>query len=152
MRLAWNAFTAALSVLLLQTTPALADPDLQEGNWEITINMEMEGLPFAMPPVTHNQCITRESLIPDSSEPGQDCKILDHDVNGSTVSWRMQCDGDDGRMEGEGRITYAGSSYEGAVLMKVTGTSGEVTQMKLKHQGRHTGPCKSAPGTRADNH
>ena len=121
-------------------TPALAAPNMEEGNWEITTKMEMVGMPFAMPPTKHNQCMTKKEAIPDQSRKGQDCTTTDQKMTGDTVSWRMQCKDKDGLTEGEGKITYAGKSYDGAM------------QMKMSFSGRHTGPCKSPPGKRADDY
>lgn len=39
-----------------------------------------------MPAVKHNQCITRRNAVPDSVQPDQECKIVETDVNGDTVS------------------------------------------------------------------
>ena len=32
---------------------AIAGVNMQEGNWETTVEMTMEGLPFPMPPTTY---------------------------------------------------------------------------------------------------
>ena len=132
--------------------PALAAPNLEEGNWEITTKMEMAGMPFAMPPMKHNQCMTKKDAVPDSSQKGEDCTVTDQKITGDTVSWRVQCKGRNGTTDGEGKITYAGKSYEGAMQMKMTSKKGEVNVMKLAFQGRHTGPCKSPPGKKAGDY
>jgi hypothetical protein len=132
--------------------PALAAPNMEEGNWEITMKMEMVGMPFAMPPMKHNQCMTKKDMVPDSSQKGQDCTMSDQKITGDTVSWRMQCKDKDGVTEGEGKITYAGKSYDGAMLMKMTSKKGEAHTMKMAFQGHHTGPCKSPPGKKASDY
>lgn len=132
--------------------PALAAPNMEEGNWEITTKMEMPGMPFAMPPTKHNQCMTKKDAVPDQSRKGQDCKMTDQKMTGDTVSWRMQCKDRDGTTEGEGKITYAGKSYDGSMQMRMTSAKGEAHAMKLSFAGRHTGPCKSPPGKKADDY
>jgi hypothetical protein len=132
--------------------PALAVPNMEEGNWEITTKMEMAGMPFAMPPTKHNQCMTKKEAIPDQSRKGQDCTVTDQKMTGDTVSWRMQCKDKEGTTDGEGKITYAGKSYDGAMNMKMTSKKGEVNTMKMSFQGRHTGPCKSPPGKKAGDY
>lgn len=131
--------------------PALAAPNMEEGNWEITTRMEMPGMPFAMPPTKHNQCMTKKDMVPDQSQKGQDCKITDQKMTGDTVSWRMLCKDRDGTSEGDGKITYKGKSYDGQMLMKMA-QKGETHTMKMNFSGRHTGPCKSPPGKRADDY
>jgi len=132
--------------------PALAAPNLEEGNWEITTKLEMPGMPFAMPPSKHNQCMTKKELVPDASRKGQDCKVLEQKVTGNTLTWRIQCKDKEGTMDGEGRITYAGKSYDGTMKARMKEKGGEVMEMNFQYQARHTGPCKSPPGKRADDY
>ena len=131
--------------------PALAAPNLEEGNWEITTKMEMPGMPFAMPPTKHNQCMTKKDFVPDQSRKGQDCKMTDQKVSGDTVSWHMVCKDRDGTTEGDGKITYKGKSYDGQMQMRMN-QKGENMAMNMSFSGRHTGPCKSPPGKRADDY
>jgi len=49
------------------------------------------------PAVTHNQCITRGNAVPDSSQPDQECKMVETRVNGDTVSWDLICDSPEGK-------------------------------------------------------
>ena len=133
-------------------TPALAQqPNLEEGNWEVTTKMEIPGMPFQMPAQKHNQCITKKEFVPDQSDKNRDCKVTDQKVTGNTVSWKMSCKGKDGTTEGEGKITYAGKSYDGMMMANMT-QKGEAMTMKMNFAGKHTGPCKSPPGKRADDY
>ena len=133
-------------------SPALAQqPNLEEGNWEVTTKMEIPGMPFQMPAQKHNQCITKKEFVPDQSDKNRDCKVTDQKVTGNTVSWKMSCKGKDGTTEGEGKITYAGKSYDGMMMANMT-QKGEAMTMKMNFAGKHTGPCKSPPGKRADDY
>ena len=145
-------FAAAMTIAAAAfASPALAQPNLQEGNWEITTRMEMPGMPFQMPAQKHNQCITKKEFVPDQSDKNRDCKVTDQKVTGNTVSWKMSCKGKDGTTEGEGKITYAGKSYDGMMMANMT-QKGEAMTMKMNFAGKHTGPCKSPPGKRADDY
>jgi hypothetical protein len=146
-RLLLPMFLATLSTAL----PALAAPNLEEGNYEVTMKMEMEGMPFAMPPVKHNQCMTKKELVPDTSQKGQDCVVKDQKIVGDTLNWKVECNGKDGKTEGEGKITYAGKTYDGLMKMKMT-QKGETMNMKMAFQGKHTGACKSPPGKKAGDY
>jgi hypothetical protein len=108
-------------------------------------------MPFQMPAQKHNQCITKKEFVPDQSSKNQDCKITDQKVTGDTVSWKMACKDKDGTTEGEGKITYKGASYDGMMMAKMT-QKGESHTMKMNFAGKHTGPCKSPPGKRADDY
>ena len=142
--LAFLAIPAAVS--------AQAPPNMEEGNWEITSKMEMEGMPFAMPATKHNQCMTKKDMVPDGSRKGQECTVKEQKVTGNTLTWRIQCKDKEGTMDGEGRITWAGKTYEGTMKARMTEKGGEVMNMNFQYQGRHTGPCKSPPGKRADDY
>jgi hypothetical protein len=84
------------------------------------------------------------------AQRGQKCTTLEHNVVGNTVTWRMQCTGNDGTTEGEGKITYAGKSYEGSMKMTMTRKGGDSMAMSYQMSGRHTGPCKEVEKKKDD--
>lgn len=143
MRPVQTIFVAILSALLLPALPALAQPNLHEGSWEITTSMEMEGAPMVIPPQTRTQCMTQADLVPDAKQQGPSCKMLDQKMEGSTASWRMVCKTEQGSTEGAGRISYTGDSFQGEMTARVTDPNGKASNMKLKYQGRRIGPCQS---------
>jgi hypothetical protein len=149
-------------ILLCVAGPAhSAGVDMKDGEWEVTseTSMAMEGMsmPAMTSKITH--CLTHEDPVP-TSEKEKDCKVVDQKVVGNKVSWRVVCK--DG--EGEGEITYGGTTYRGTFRMKMVegeertkkGTSrkktagdGETMTMNVKLSGRYLGPCpkgqKSGP-------
>jgi len=114
-------------------------PNMQEGMWEITSKMEMTGMPMEMPPVTHTQCLTKEDLVPQSSQPGQECEITHTKVTGNTVTWIMQCKGQGGEMIGTGTITYSGNSFKGTIKMTMAQSNMEMT---CHISGHRIGDCE----------
>lgn len=118
-------------------TAASADVDMQEGEWETAAEMTMVGGPISMPPITSKstQCITRENPVP-ASEKDKDCKVTRHKVVGNKVSWRVVC----GKSEGEGEITYKGSTFKGTTKIK-TEEDGQAVTTLIKLTGRRIGPC-----------
>ncbi|MFN3740169.1 MAG: DUF3617 domain-containing protein [Thermodesulfovibrionales bacterium] len=50
-------------------------PDFKEGLWEITMQMEMSGMPMQMPPQKFNQCITKDNNIPVKKDEDKNCRI-----------------------------------------------------------------------------
>jgi len=130
---------ATFAVLLTAVSFAFAasGPDMNEGLWEITTTMKMQGM--NMPSHTHTQCITKDDLVPRSSQPGQECAISNYKVEGNTVSWTIRCSTQGGEMNGAGKITYRGDSFDGTMNMIMPGSGAEVvTQMS----GRRIGDCK----------
>lgn len=122
--------------MLFVAGAALAGPDIRYGLWETKVKMEMTGMPMEMPPVTFTQCITEQNSVPQQQDPNQDCQVTNNQIKGSTVSWDMQCSGR-GAMQGSGRITYEGDSFNGS-FRAVTGGM-EMTQHM---SGRRIGDCE----------
>jgi len=144
MRLA----TASLLAAALLCAPAYgAAPNMKEGLWEITMKMEMPGMPAGMKPQVMQQCITRKDMgDPRKAAPGgpdpkdSRCQISDYKMQGNTATWNMACKGENA-MTGSGSITYSGTSYSG--INKMTMSRGGKTQTMTTHySARHLGDCR----------
>ena len=123
-------------VTLLGAAHAGAKMNIEEGRWEITSQVKMQGM--TMPPMTFAQCITKQNAVPQGNSSGQDnCKVSDMKTVGDTVSWTVVCKEPSGEMKGSGKITYHGDRFEGEVNMDMAGMS-MVTEMS----GKRTGPCQ----------
>jgi hypothetical protein len=114
-------------------------PNIQEGMWEITSKVEMPGMPMEMPPMKYTQCLTKEDLVPQSSQPGEECKITQTKVTGNTVTWTMQCKGQGGTMTGTGSVTYSGTSFKGTIKMTMPESNMEMTS---HISGHRIGDCE----------
>ena len=133
-------FTASVVLFaVISISFAGSVPNMQEGEWEITTKMEMPGLPMNMPPTTHTQCLTKKDLVPQSSQPGQECKITQTKLTGDTVTWTMECRGPGGDMEGTGKVTYKGNSFKGTIKMTIAQSNMEMT---MHMSGHRIGDCK----------
>lgn len=113
-------------------------PNMKDGLWEITTKVEMAGMPMQMPAITHTQCITKENAVPDSSQPDQKCKIIENNIAGDTVTWKMECDTPDGQATATGEITYMGETFEGEMKMNMQGM-----EMLHKMNGKWIGECNN---------
>lgn len=132
----------AVSLILLTTVPfALAGskPNVKEGKWQVTTRMEIVGMQMSTPPMTHTQCITQDDYVPQTSQPGQDCKITKTRVSGDTVTWTMLCRSPEGEMKGNGTASYRGDSFEGTISMSMPQAGMEMT---LYTSGRRIGDCE----------
>ncbi len=110
--------------------------NMKEGLWEITMTMEMPGMSMKMPPQTNTHCLTKKDMVPQKGEPGEECKVIKHEVKGDTVTWIMECKTKEGLTTFNGKVTYKGESFKGLVKMKQSGM--EMTQ-NLK--GKWIGKC-----------
>jgi hypothetical protein len=134
--------TVGLLVMLPMTAGATAEMDVKSGLWESRIESVIEGLPVSPPPMTHRNCVTEEDLVPQMESPGQECEVLEHEVSGKTVNWRVQCQQDGMTMIGTGRITYSGERYEGDVVMTMDGGPMGPMKMTQTMTGHRVGDCQ----------
>ncbi len=127
----------ALVLLCAAGTAHSAGVDVKEGEWELSheTSMKMEGMTMPATPGKSTYCLTREDLVP-KTEKNKDCRIVKHKVVGNTVSWRMECK----KAEGEGEISYRGTTYNGFFKMKMV-EDGRTMTMNMKMSGRYLGPC-----------
>ena len=127
----------ALFLLCVAGAAHSAGVDMKEGEWETSTETTMTMGAMSMPPTTRKltYCLTREDLVP-KTETDKDCKILNKKVVGNTVSWRMVC----GKSDGEGEITYRGTTYKGTMKLKSV-EDGQTMTMNMKLAGKYLGPC-----------
>ena len=102
-------------VLMALFSPAIAGagPKIHEGQWEITVDIEMPGMPMQMPSNTFTQCVKKDDPIPHTKDPNQSCKTKDVQKKGNTYTWTMECTNPGGKMTGKGMITYEKTVFRG---------------------------------------
>ena len=88
--------------------------------------------------VTSTQCITLGDPIPLLAADSQGCLIKDRKIDGDTISWKIYCDGQGGKMTGSGQITYNGDTMKGTMRMTIEGANMEI---KNTISGRKIGEC-----------
>ena len=139
--------TCVLAAAVLSSGVHAAAPNMQDGLWEITMKMEMPGMPAGMKPQVMQQCITRKDLedpkktAPSGGDPKDNrCQMTDYKMQGNTASWNMACKGE-GAMTGSGTATYNGTSYTGTNRMTMK-RGGQVQTMTMQYSGRRLGECK----------
>jgi len=135
-------FVAAACGLLLASSGLAADVDMQPGLWEISTKMEMPGMPMQMPARKHRQCLTRQKMEPNAQgQETENCKITDRKISGNTVSWVIQCRGENA-MRAVGKMTYHGDTLEGTITIKASDPEMGEMNMVNRISGRRIGECK----------
>lgn len=138
-----SIFVILVAVSFLCPLLSFAEPDMREGLWEITVKMDMPGMPIQMPAMTHTQCITKKNLIPQEPEKNQDCKTISSKTSGNTVSWTIQCRDKDGTTaESSGKVTYKGDKFDGIIDMTVNQPGQGKMKMTQRISGKRIGECR----------
>jgi len=122
---------AASCGLLLAAGAAAAEGGVY---WEQTVQMEMKGVPFAMPAQTQKICMPADRWDrPPQAQKDKNCELKDVKVSGQTMTWKMICTGDQA-MTGEGELTRAGDTFKGRTHLAMD--QGEMT---MKFSGKKLG-------------
>lgn len=127
-----------LVVFMVLPSMALAQPNVREGMYDIETTTEMPGMGFTMPAVPFSQCITKEDLVPRQQTAQQDCELLESEIEGDTVTWKMRCQSEGGPITSSGRMIYHGDSFEGTVETISEQIPGGMRQIM---KGSRNGPC-----------
>jgi len=127
-------------LILFAVTACSSEPSMEDGIWEMTSTMEMEGMKGMsgnMPPMTYRECLTSKNMVPTQKRRNQDCEILEQDISGDTVTWKMRCTTNGMVSQMSGSSTYNGDTMKGNMQM----TSGAM-KMSSHITGKRLGPCK----------
>jgi hypothetical protein len=132
---------APVLLVLAFAADAAAQSPMRPGRWEVTMQMEMAGMPMQMPPMKTTPCITAEQLkdpngaLPSGAANPNACKVSDQKTTSDSVSWKVACSGPE-PMTGSGEMKFTGDTYVG--VMKMTTAKGEMT---MKYAGKRLGDC-----------
>ena len=131
------------AVLLLPSAVWAADPlNLEEGYWDTTVIIRVKGGILPVPAIRSSKCITRQDPLPNSTQPSQRCQVSHRTIVGNDVSWRIECADDKGKMVGDGKITYAGGTFEGGMDVSITEIGGDRhLQMHYDMRGERVRAC-----------
>ncbi len=138
----------ALPLLLaLAALPTLAgDRTASPGLWESSVQMQMAGMPYPMPPHTSRRCITQEMIDRNEDIPraqtrtGEECQIGDVHRAGNTASWTLRCSGSH-PMQGSGMVTYDSATAYHAQLRMTMQMDGRQMQMTQSIESHRVGDC-----------
>jgi hypothetical protein len=130
---------AVCTLILALAVPAsfAADaPSVKAGKWQWTMQMDIPGMPFKVPPVKVEHCVTPEdakSAVP-SDQNGKDCKASNPEVDGNTYRWTVDCPKQ--KMTAKGEITYSDDTMTGELKMNSDGQ-----ESSMKYTGKWLGSC-----------
>lgn len=119
-------------------------PNIQPGNWEITISMEMPGMP-ARPAMTNTHCIKPDQIKDSQSfaDSMQDktrgkCKVSDLKFDSDKLSYSFACEGG---ATGTSELVFGGTTYEGTNKITVPGRGNGPMTMTQHFKAKRVGDC-----------
>jgi hypothetical protein len=134
-------FIAVFAVFAVFGWSVSAWAQFKEGLWEFSTKVEIKGMPQTMPATTFRQCVTKSNPIPQSKDKNYDCKITSQKVSGDTISYTLECKGDQGVMQTTGKTKYTGNTMEGDSTTVFKIKNQPQMQMANKMKGKYIGPC-----------
>jgi hypothetical protein len=118
--------------------------DMQPGNWELSVTMEMPGMAGMDKPMTVNQCIKPEdvkdpkAMAERTSKGNKSCKVSEPKLDGKTMSFDFTCDkGGSGRTE----FTFDRTTYTGTTTILAPGGPNGTIKMVQHVKAKRTGDC-----------
>jgi hypothetical protein len=124
---------------LLLPLAALAAGGMKPGNYEFTTKMEMPGMPFAMPPMTAQRCLTKEDLDKNEqyradNSQSESCEVKNLQQAGARTTFDLACkDGTTGKAE----YTVTDTGMTGKTVLTREGTP-----MTMNMSAKRVGDCK----------
>ena len=132
-----NKAIAAGLCLLGFTLPALGAGDMRPGDYEYTVKVDMAGMPFAMPPMKLQHCLTQADIDQGrqyENRQNQDCEVKNLKQSPGKASMDFVCK--DGTT-GKGEYTFGNDALNGKTTMMRDGQA-----MVMNMSARRTGDCK----------
>lgn len=131
-------------LVLFAGSACTASPILEDGEWEMTTQMEIPGMAkdlagqaHGLPLMTHRQCLSSKMMVPTQERRNRDCENRKQDVSGNTVTWSMRCTSNGVVSDMNGTSTYNGDTMNGTIHMTTKGL-----EMTSHVTGKRIGPCK----------
>ena len=140
-------FVFAALAMCLAAAAHPAGPDMRDGLWEITVKMDMPGMPATMPPQTSRQCVTKRDLedlrkmTPSAGMGDARCEVSDYRVQENTARWNWRCKGEEAA-SGTTTMTFSRNTYSGTNQMYMKPRGAPAQSMTMHYAGNYLGPCQ----------
>jgi len=138
----WCAWSFAGLLIATLAAPGTAAAQGKDDLWEVTVKMEVPGMPMAMPPVVSRSCTAKNAKDEDYVPTEKDCRMVERNRSGNKLNYKIVCEGKN-PMTIAGEIVFGTNSYEGR--MKLSGTAnGQPMQMTQNFSGKRVGDCTAS--------
>jgi len=124
----WRGLFAVAAVCVLPMAQ-VASAQGSDDQYDVTVKMEMAGMPMAMPPVSQRLCVKKGAKDEDFVPRQENCRVSDTTRTGSRVTFKIACTGSNA-MTGAGDFTFVADGYNGQMRMrgKMEGHDVDMTQ------------------------
>ena len=114
-------------------------PDHEKKVVDVTVKMEMAGMPMAMPPMSQRVCVKKGAKDEDFVPRQENCRVSDTTRTGSRLTFKIACAGSN-PMIGTGDFTFEANGYNGQIRMKGK-KEGQDVDMTQAIAARRVGGC-----------
>jgi hypothetical protein len=118
----WNVVRSrrgffAVAAMCMLAAPQLASAQGNYDQYDVTVKMEMVGMPMAMPPMMQRLCVKKGARDEDFVPRQENCRVSDSTRTGSRLTFKIACTGNN-PMTGTGDFTFGASGYNGQMRLK----------------------------------
>ena len=132
------AIRAGFAMALALGFPPQATAQGKGELWDVTVTMEMPGMPAAIPPRTSRVCAAPNRRDVDWVPKQGECKVLESKRVGTKFSYQMECAGSHPSTV-VGEVVFGNNVYDGR--MKMTMNNADQTMNMVFSGKRVAGDC-----------
>ena len=134
----WRGVFALAGVCMLPVAQ-VASAQGNDDQYDVTVKMEMAGMPMAMPPTSQRVCVKKGAKDEDFVPRQENCRVSDTTRTGSRLTFKIACAGSN-PMIGTGDFTFDANGYNGQIRMKGK-MEGQDVDMTQAIAARRVGGC-----------
>jgi len=131
-----------LALLLLASMPC-AHADVQEGLWEITLAMRVDGAKEDFGPYTKQQCFTKADAQNPSklfADSDGSCEYVNKRYYGNQFNFNVRCNTGI-PLSGTGQVEFSSNRFEGDMQLSAQVENGPSVETHSKVSGKRLGKC-----------
>lgn len=110
-----------------------------DDQYDVTVRMELAGVPVTMPPISQRLCVRKGANDGDFVPRQENCRVSDTTRTGSRLTFKIACAGSNS-MTGTGDFNFGANGYNGQIRMKGK-MEGQDVDMTQTIAARRVGGC-----------
>ena len=132
------------ALILAASALCAEERTLRPGEYEMTTQMQMEGMNREIPPRTFRHCFSADDvkdwrrIAQENQQKNNDCQIQDMKTSGHHTSWSMTCKSG---AKGAAEVEHSAESYDMKMNMEMPGGPNGPMKMKMHTTAKRVGDC-----------